>query len=140
MNWVVIHLNGGVIYYRHLKPTGRVLIMDHQKELIHQGILDAVILRGRAGVVALTIGVAVCLSYFVLSLPVFGIVFVMGCFLAIEPHLYLLEKREFYRSLSAEDRRFYLNGFGYVITNGNLKYYLTVGLSLLVFLLMTGRV
>ena len=116
------------------------MIMDHQKELIHQGILDAVILRGRAGVVALTIGVAACLTYFILPLPVFGIVFVMGCFLAIVPHLYLLGKREFYRSLSAEDRRYYLNGFGYVITNGNLKYYLTVGLGLLALLLMTGRV
>jgi len=114
--------------------------MDKQKDLVQQGILDGVMQRGKAGVFALTIGVASCLSYFILPLPVFGIVFVMGCFLAIEPHLYLLEKREFYRSLSAEDRRFYLNGFGYVITNGNLKYYLTVGLSLLVFLLMTGRV
>jgi len=114
--------------------------MDRQKELIHQGILDAVILRGKAGVAALIIGVAACMSYFVLPLQAFGIVFVAGCFLAIEPHIYLFDKREFYRSLSVEDRRFYLNGFGYVITNGNLKYYLTVGLSLLVFLLMTGRV
>jgi len=129
-----------MIYYRHLKPTGRVLIMDHQKEMVHQGILDGVMQRGKAGVAALIIGVAACLTYFFLSLPVFGIVFVMGCFLAIEPHLYLLEKREFYRSLSAEDRRYYLNGFGYVVTNGNLKYYLTTGISLLAFLLMTGRV
>ena len=121
-------------------PKGRVLIMDHQKELIHQGILDGVIQRGKAGVAALIIGVAACLSYFILPLLFFGIVFVAGCFLAIEPHLYLLGKREFYRSLSAEDRRYYLNGFGYVITNGNLKYYLTVGLGLLAFLFTTGRV
>ena len=114
--------------------------MDRQKELIHQGILDAVILRGKAGVAALIIGVAACMSYFVLPLQAFGIVFVTGCFLAIEPHIYLFDKREFYRSLSAEDKRYYLNGFGYVITNSNLKYYLTVGLGLLALLLMTGRV
>ncbi len=85
-------------------------------------------------------GVAACLTYFFLSPPVFGIVFVMGCFLAIEPHLYLFDKRTFYRSLSTEDRRYYLNGFGYVVTNGNLKYYLTTGLGLLAFLFTTGRV
>ena len=114
--------------------------MDHQKEMVHQGIIDGVILRGRSGVAALIIGVAACLSYFVLPLQAFGIVFVAGCFLAIEPHLYLFNKREFYRSLSAEDKRFYLNGFGYVITNSNLKYYLTTGISLLAFLFTTGRV
>lgn len=114
--------------------------MDRQKELIHQGILDAVILRGKAGVAALIIALAACMSYFVLPLQAFGIVFVTGCFLAIEPHIYLFDKREFYRSLSAEDKRYYLNGFGYVITNSNLKYYLTVGLGLLALLLMTGRV
>jgi len=129
-----------MIYYRHLKPTGRVLIMDHQKEMVHQGILDGVMQRGKAGVAALIIGVASCLSYFILPLLFFGIVFVAGCLFAIEPHLYLFDKREFYRSLSTEDRRYYLNGFGYVITNSNLKYYLTVGLGLLALLLMTGRV
>ena len=114
--------------------------MDKQKDLVQQGILDAVIQRSRAGVDALTIGVAACLTYFFLSLPVFGIVFVAGCFLAIEPHIYLFDKREFYRSLSIEDRRYYLNGFGYVITNGNLKYYLIAGFGFLAVLFITGRV
>ncbi len=114
--------------------------MDQQKELVQQGILDGVLVRGKAGVFALMFGVVACLSYFVLSEPIFGIVFVTGGLLAIEPHLYLFNKRAFYRSLSTKDRRFYLNGFGYVITNGNLKYYLTVGLGLLAFLFTTGRV
>ncbi len=114
--------------------------MDKQKEMVQQGMVDGILVRGKAGVVALIFGVVACMSYFILPLPVFGIVFVTGCFLAIEPHLYLFNKRAFYRSLSTEDRRFYLNGFGFVVTNGNLKYYLTTGLGLLVFLLMTGRV
>jgi len=114
--------------------------MDQQKELVQQGILDGVILRGKAGVFALLFGVAACLTYFFLPLPFFGIVFVAGCFLAIEPHIYLFNKREFYRSLSIEDRRYYLNGFGYVITNSNLKYYLISGIGFLTVLFMTGRV
>ncbi len=111
--------------------------MDHQKELVQQGILDGVLVRGKAGVFALIFGVTSCLTYFTLSLPFFGIAFVMGCFLAIEPHLYLFNKRAFYRSLPAKDRRYYLSGFGYVITNGNLKYYFAVGIGLIAVLQMT---
>lgn len=114
--------------------------MDKQKEMVQQGMVDGILVRGKAGVAALIFGVVACMSYFILPLPVFGIVFVAGCFLAIEPHIYLFKKREFYRSLSIEDRRYYLNGFGYVITNSNLKYYLISGIGFLTFLFMTGRV
>jgi hypothetical protein len=114
--------------------------MDHQKELVQQGILDGVIQRGKAGIIALILGLAACGTYFIFPVQVFGVVFVAGCFIAIEPHLYLFGKREYYRSLSSEERKHYISGFGYVITNSNLKYYLIIGLALLVYQIATFRV
>ena len=113
--------------------------MDRKKEMIQDGFLEGLASREKAGLLAIAGAVAVCALYFIVPLPVFGVLFVLVGFLAGLPQVHLL-KNEDYQKLDKGDRRDFIKGYSYVIIYSNMGIYVALTVVFFVGMWMLGKV
>jgi len=104
--------------------------MDRKKELIQEGFLEGLASREKTALWAIAGAVAVCSLYFIVPLPVFGVLFISVGFLVELPQLHLLRNEE-YQGLDKRDKRDFIKGYSYVIMYSNMAVY--VGLTVVFF-------
>jgi len=107
--------------------------MDRKKEMIQEGFLEGLASREKTALWAIAGAVAVFLLYFIVPLPVFGVMFVVVGFLAELPQLHLMRNGE-YQGLEKKDKRDFIKGYSYVIMYSNMAVY--VGLTVVFFVVM----
>ena len=104
--------------------------MDRRKEMIQEGFLEGLASREKTALWAIAGAVVVCALYFIVPLPVFGVLFVLVGFLAELPQLHLLRNEE-YHQLDKKDKKNFIKGYSYVIMYSNMAVY--VGLTVVFF-------
>ena len=113
--------------------------MDRKKEMIQEGFLEGLASREKAGLLAIAGAVLVCVLYFVVPLPVFGVLFVLAGFLAGIPQVHLFRNVE-YQKLDKGDKRDFIRGYSYVIIYSNMGIYLELTVVFFVGMWMLGKV
>src|SRR6056297_1416299 len=113
--------------------------MDRKKEMIQDGFLEGLASREKAGLLAIAGAVAVCAFYFVVPLPIFGVLFVLVGFLAGLPQVHLLRNVE-YQGLEKKDKRDFIKGYAYVIIYSNLGIYVALTVVFFVGMWFLGKV
>ena len=93
--------------------------------MIQEGFLEGLASRDKAGLLAITGAVSVCLLYFIVPLQVFGVLFVLVGFLAGLPQVHLLKNEE-YQGLDKGDKKNFIKGYSYVIVYSNLGIYVAL--------------
>jgi len=104
--------------------------MDRRKEMIQEGFLEGLASREKTALWAIAGAVLVCALYFIVPLPVFGVMFVLVGFFAGLPQLHLMKNGD-YQKLDKKDKRDFIKGYSYVIMYSNMAVY--VGLTVVFF-------
>src|SRR6056297_4327071 len=107
--------------------------------MIQEGFLEGLASRDKAGLLAITGAVSVCLLYFIVPLPVFALLFVLVGFLAGLPQVHLLRNVE-YQGLEKKDKRDFIKGYAYVIIYSNLGIYVALTVVFFVGMWILGKV
>jgi len=113
--------------------------MNRRKELIQEGFLEGLDSREKPALWAIAGAVAVCLLYFIVPLPLFGVLFVLVGFLAGLPQFHLL-RNEDYQKLDKRGKMDFIKGYSYVIMYSNMAVYVGLTVVFFVGMWMLGKV